>query len=222
METTAVFGAPPTVASASKTPGSKSAGADQLQLDFLKLLTTQLQYQDPLSPTQNTEFTSQMAQFSTLDAQNRSNDLLKQLLAAQGVGSMNQAVSYIGKQVVVPGNQTTVKGGMATVRFQMPETADATVYLYNQSGALVKEVPVQHVQSGERSVELNGIGEPDGAYTFAVAYAGEDGSKKMVSTLAASPVLGVINDPAGVMLDLGGWQVALSEVRRVEKAGGAG
>ncbi|MEO5348990.1 MAG: flagellar hook assembly protein FlgD [Magnetococcus sp. YQC-3] len=222
MDTTAVFGAPPTVVKPSNTASGKNEGADQLKLDFLKLLTTQLQYQDPLSPTQNTEFTSQMAQFSSLDAQNKSNDLLKQLLSAQGVGTLNQAVSYMGKQVVVPGNQTTVKNGAATVRFQMPETADAKVYLYNQSGALVKEVALQNVQSGERSAVVNGIGGPDGAYTFAVGYTAADGSHKTVSTMSSSQVVGVINDPAGVMLDLGGWQVSLTDVRRVEQTVGTG
>lgn len=195
----------------------KKQSAEQIKLDFLKLLTTQLQYQDPLSPTDNTEFTSQMAQFSSLDAQNRSNDLLQQLLAVQGAGAMNQAVSYMGKQVVFSGNQTTVKDGSATVRFQMPEAGDVAVQIYNQTGALVGETLVQGVQSGERSAVIGGIEGGNGAYLFTVSRLQEDGTQEALATYEAHQVTGVINEATGVLLDLSGRQAALADVRRVEQ-----
>ncbi|MBF0583928.1 MAG: hypothetical protein HQL80_06800 [Magnetococcales bacterium] len=218
MAVTAPYGTIPSVEQPATVVAGKQQNSDQLKLDFLKLLTTQLQYQDPLSPTDNTEFTSQMAQFSTLDAQNRSNDLLQQLLTAQGAGAMNQAVSYIGKQVVVPGNQTTVKGGAATVHFQMPEAGDATVQIYNQTGALVGEALLQGVQSGERSAVINGIGGGDGNYLFSVSRLGSDGTQTALSTFVANRVTGVVNGDTGVMLDMDGQLVALADVRRVEQA----
>ena len=57
--------------------------------DFLKLLVTQLQYQDPMKPSDNQEFMAQMAQFSSLEQmQNISKD-----------SSMTQAINLIGKKV---------------------------------------------------------------------------------------------------------------------------
>lgn len=208
----------PEVEQPGRVTGDKKQSSEQIKLDFLKLLTTQLQYQDPLSPTDNTEFTSQMAQFSSLDAQNRSNDLLQQLLAAQGTGAMNQAVSYMGKQVVFPGNQTTVKDKSATVRFQMPEAGDVTVQIYNQTGALVGEALLQGVQSGERSAVIDGIEGGDGTYLFTVSHIKPDGTQSALATYEAHRVTGVVNESTGVMLDLSGRQTALADVRRVEQA----
>ncbi|MEO5338974.1 MAG: hypothetical protein H7837_00445 [Magnetococcus sp. MYC-9] len=223
MTTAATFAAIPTVASGSAAATKKTQTPEQLKLDFLKLLTTQLQYQDPLSPTSNTEFTSQMAQFSSLDAQNQGNTLLQQLLAAQGGGAMNQAVAYMGKQVVVPGNQVDVHKGAATVRFDMPEGAESvTVDLFNPLGAAVGQTTLQGVSAGEQSAVLSNVAGSDGVYSFAVSYLGSDGSRKMATPLMSSPVTGVINNGSGVMLDLNGQQVALTDVRRVELAKSAG
>ena len=127
MEVTGSFGTIPLADKKANVFGDTAVSADKLQLDFLKLLVAQLQHQDPLEPTTNTEFTSQMAQFSSLDAQNRSNTLLEQLLTSQGTSQINQAVAFIGKQVVVSGNKTAMQDGAATVRFQMPEAGMANV-----------------------------------------------------------------------------------------------
>ncbi|MBF0460989.1 MAG: hypothetical protein HQL87_06305 [Magnetococcales bacterium] len=225
MTTTATYSPISTIAQSTSSSSSKSSSSsssvgsestDQMRMDFLKLLTTQLQYQDPLSPTSNTDFTSQLAQFSSLDNQGQTNNLLQQLLSAQGGGAMNQAVAYIGKQVVVPGNQTDVKSGAATVNFQMPITANATVDIYNQSGALVNETTLPNVQAGNQSAAISGISGTDGTYTFAVSYTGSDGSRQAATALMSGQVTGVINNgTSGVMLDLNGKQVALSSVYAV-------
>ncbi|MBF0184443.1 MAG: hypothetical protein HQM06_08645 [Magnetococcales bacterium] len=218
MATTPLFGAIPTTTGTSSGSGNNSTkSAQQLQLDFLKLLTTQLQYQDPLSPTDNTQFTSQMAQFSSLDAQNRSNDLLQKLLDVQGTGGMNQAVSYMGKWVIGSGNETAVKSGSAAVRFQMPTTGDVNIRIYNQFGQLIKSTDVQNVQAGEKNLAVGGIAAADGNYQFAVSLLENDGSQTALSTLQAQQVTGVINNgTSGILLQLGDRQVALSDVTRLE------
>ncbi|MBF0161157.1 MAG: hypothetical protein HQL88_02615 [Magnetococcales bacterium] len=221
MTTVANFGTIPTTQSSTSTD-SKKGGAEQLKLDFLKLLTTQLQYQDPLSPTSNADFTSQMAQFSSLDAQNQSNALLQQLLTAQGGSALNQAVAYMGKQVVVPGNQTSVQSGAATVYFELPEAVESVaVNVFDASGALVGETTLQAVPSGENQVRINGINAPNGNYRFTASYTGSDGNARAATTLISRPVTGVVNGGSGVLLDLDGQQVALTEVRRVELASSA-
>ena len=219
MATVESFGTIPAVQSGTSASSTENtAGStEQLRLDFLKLLTTQLQYQDPLSPTSNADFTSQMAQFSSLDAQHQSNTLLQQLLAAQGGGAMNQAVAYMGKQVVVPGNQTTVQDGSATVRFELPESvASASVDVFDTSGALVGQTTLQAVPGGENNVVINGIDGPDGTYIFAASYVGSDGGSRSAASLMARPVTGVVNNGSEVLLDLNGQQVALADVRRIE------
>lgn len=64
--------------------------------DFLKLLVAQLQYQDPMNPTDNNQFMQEQAQFSTVEG---INNLEKTMTAMQSQQQLAQSVSLIGKQV---------------------------------------------------------------------------------------------------------------------------
>ena len=85
------------------------------QEDFLKILLTQLSFQDPLKPMDNQEFIAQMAEFSGLELNRQSNDKTDLLLAFQ---SVSQAVGLIGKIVDVRDvTGTTVTGTVTTITF---------------------------------------------------------------------------------------------------------
>jgi flagellar basal-body rod modification protein FlgD len=80
--------------------------------DFLKLLITQLSYQDPTAPMDDKEFVAQMAQFSTLDQMtSMANDFskLKSMLSA------NEASGALGKNVELIDNDTLVQGAVKAV-----------------------------------------------------------------------------------------------------------
>ncbi|MEO5377722.1 MAG: hypothetical protein H7832_08075 [Magnetococcus sp. DMHC-6] len=189
--------------------------ADALQTDFLKLLTTQLQYQDPLEPMENTDFTSQLAQFSSLSAQQKSNDLLNKLLTSMGGSNLSQAVSYIGSNVVSEGNQTTVKEGEADVMFELGKTSDVTIALYDASGTEIQRLDPQTYHAGEWNVKLTDLQQADGIYSFK---AWVEGDSSAVTTLESGIVTGVINGANGTELNIGGRTVALENIRRVEQA----
>lgn len=78
------------------------------QQEFLVLLTTQLQNQDPLSPMDNTEFISQMAQFSTVEGIDRVNASVTSLGDMLGGNRVSTAASLLGHSVLVPGNMARV------------------------------------------------------------------------------------------------------------------
>jgi flagellar basal-body rod modification protein FlgD len=84
-----------TVTSAASTP---SAGASLGLQDFVKVLTTQLTYQDPLKPMDNQEFMAQMAQFTALEQTQQLNDRVQQLVdnqaALQSVGLIGRTVDF--------------------------------------------------------------------------------------------------------------------------------
>lgn len=87
----------------SKTDSSSGSSLDKDA--FLKLLVTQMQYQDPLEPTSNTEYMSQLAQFSSVE----------QLQNLGSIFSSNQALNLTGQYVIlnVPdstGNTKQVSG----------------------------------------------------------------------------------------------------------------
>jgi flagellar basal-body rod modification protein FlgD len=78
-----------------KKTGSNILGKD----DFLKILITQLQNQDPTSPMQDREFIAQMASFSSLEQMTNMNQTMQQFLTFQTEASLLQQSQMIGKQV---------------------------------------------------------------------------------------------------------------------------
>src|SRR5689334_23467445 len=78
------------------------------QDDFLKILLTQLQFQDPLKPLDNQEFIAQLAQFTNLEQTRELDDSVGTLLSIQ---SINQSIGLIGKTVDVAAQDgSTVTG----------------------------------------------------------------------------------------------------------------
>lgn len=83
----------------------KSSGAELGKDAFLQLLTTQLQYQDPLEPMDNTAMVSQLAQFSALEEMQNVSSAL----------SNSQALSLVGKNVIIEVGKSTENANTTTV-----------------------------------------------------------------------------------------------------------
>jgi flagellar basal-body rod modification protein FlgD len=136
------------VNAASATTGVTTTSSDNPMADFdtfLQLLTAQLANQDPLNPTDGTEFTAQLAQFSSLEQQINTNELLKQMINSQPDTQQAEAMSYIGKEILVPGDSFML-GETGNVEFNYDvdtklESAKAVVY--NSAGEKVHEFTVQ-------------------------------------------------------------------------------
>ncbi|MBF0189543.1 MAG: hypothetical protein HQL99_00165 [Magnetococcales bacterium] len=215
--TSGVYGSIPVVDTTSTKYAQTTQDADQLRVDFLKLLTAQLQYQDPMKPVENTEFTSQMAQFTGLNEQQKSNQLLEQLVKSQNVGQMNQAVSYIGKVAVVEGDTMSMASGEGTIRFDMPQAGAAAIDLLDETGQVVKSIPAQAFERGTQSYTIRDTAIANGSYRFSVTRQDSDGNAVAVSTLESGVVKAVINDTSGVILEMNGRRVNLADVRQVEQ-----
>lgn len=77
--------------------------SDLGQQDFLRLMTTQLQNQDPFAPMENGEFLAQMAQFSTVSGLESVNQTLGMISGQIGGGRIATGAALLGQQVLVPG-----------------------------------------------------------------------------------------------------------------------
>lgn len=95
------------------TDSTRRAGLQQE--DFLKVLLTQLSYQDPLKPMDNQEYIAQLAQFSGLEQTRQVNDRIGALLSLQ---SADQALGLLGKQVEVATSSGSVVGEVTTAGFE--------------------------------------------------------------------------------------------------------
>ena len=84
---------------------TRKASKDTLgQSDFLKLMTTQLQNQDPFAPMENAEFIAQMAQFSTVTGITDMNTTLSGMADQLGEFRIATAANLLGSSVMIPGN----------------------------------------------------------------------------------------------------------------------
>ena len=82
---------------------SSTGGSDLGKEEFLQLLVTQFQYQDPLNPMEDKEFIAQLAQFSSLEQNMQMNENLENLLSLQQQQTVIGAANYIGKTVSARG-----------------------------------------------------------------------------------------------------------------------
>jgi flagellar basal-body rod modification protein FlgD len=96
--------------------------------DFMKILLTQLTYQDPLKPMDNEQFMSQIAQFTTLEQSQQLNDKIDKLLAIQ---SATQSIGLIGKIVDVNASSGPLSG---TVKAMSISNGDPQLTITTPSG----------------------------------------------------------------------------------------
>lgn len=93
---------------------SLTANEQLSQNDFIKLFMSQLTYQDPLEPVDNSQFLAQLAQFSSVEQNRAMNEKLDNLLS---IGTTFQAASLVGKSVEISSNSTTSIGVISAVSF---------------------------------------------------------------------------------------------------------
>jgi flagellar basal-body rod modification protein FlgD len=200
---------------------NKTLGKD----DFLKLFTMQLRYQDPLKPLDNTEFTSQLAQFSSLEQLDNINTQLKDLLLYQNSLQNTLTNNLIGRKVKISGNEVHLKE-KAEICYTLPqEVSKVQVSIYNSSGALVKEVAIGQQTSGEQSYVWDGIDNsgnplPEGQYKFNIKAFDASGNPVDVATTAYGTVTGITFDNNTTYLIIDEiLKIQLSEIKEIK--GGA-
>lgn len=99
----------------SSTSGQSATDAFGLGFeDLLKIVLTQLTYQDPLKPMDNFQFVSQLAQFSQIQQTQQMSESLQTLVSAQ---STAQAASLLGRTVDVPASNVTLTGKVTAIAF---------------------------------------------------------------------------------------------------------
>lgn len=143
---------------------------------FLTLLTTQLKNQDPLSPTDSTEYMSQLASFSGVEQQVRTNDRLETIISVLGNGSSAGLAEWIGREVRAPA-AAAYAGEAIEVGFTPEDGADRTVLVV--TNAFGKEVARQTLAGDATGATWDGtdsLGNPaaHGDYAFTVeSYEGD-------------------------------------------------
>jgi len=208
------------------TPTVAAAGTsnDTLgQADFLKLMTAQLQNQDPFSPVDNSQMIAQMAQFSQLSGITEMNSTLKAMAAKLGGTSSSDAMSYVGKTVLVPGDTAygLTTGGLSGAVELGGDATGVKVSIEDANGNLLKTIDLGAQAQGKVEFNWDGktaAGDDAGSGPFRIsAIANADGKSVTTQTLVWAPVTSVSLPASGtpVVNAAGVGAVSLSDIREI-------
>ncbi|MBF0525173.1 MAG: flagellar hook assembly protein FlgD [Deltaproteobacteria bacterium] len=208
---------------ATPTQTSKTGNSNLGQADFLKLLVTQLQNQDPTSPMDNQQFIAQMAQFSQVQQMTSMNQSLQNIQMLQSSLNNTYSLSFIGKTVTATGNQMNLtKDGASAASFTLPADAKTvSASIYDANGTLVKTINYGAQKSGTYNVawdgtDNNGKAAANGAYTFTIQAQDQKGAPVTAQTLINGQVSGINYNPDGTTyLMVGGSKVTISQIQSI-------
>lgn len=165
---------------------------------FLRMLVAQLRHQDPLNPMDGTDFTAQLAQFSSLEQMFNMNSSLKAIQGALETQKEEENyMDYIGKEVVSLENALTVTNGKASGgAYTIAEPAEIMVSVYDSNGKEVRQIYPGYKTPGTHEIKWDGVDSSgnvvkDGVYTFTVKAIGDGGVSIPATTSVTGEVTGV-------------------------------
>lgn len=205
-------------------PAERGAATTALSSDFetfLKMLTTQMENQDPLNPLQSSDFAVQLATFSGVEQQVRTNDLLSGLAAQLSTSGMAQLASWIGTEVRSDG-PVLFEGEPITLFPTPAQGADAAFLIVkDETGRIVaqNEIPVSQEPLVWAGVAANGTPFAEGVYSFEVESRAQGEFMANSAVEHYSRVQEVKNEPGGAVLVMsGGVSLKADEILAVRGA----
>lgn len=186
---------------------------------FLNLLMTQLRNQDPTSPLDSNQFTSELVQFSSVEQQINTNSDLAQLIQLTQASQVEQSAGILGRPATVSSSQLSLQNGHATVNFQTPASEPINITIYNALGTAVDAVSVTSA-AGRNTWTWNGTSAsgttmPDGAYGVTVTAVNSTGIVSQVPFTITGTATAVTNNAGTVDLSMGSLSVPFSSVQSV-------
>lgn len=199
--------------------GPEKTGPRQLgQDDFLKLLITQLKNQDPLKPTDNTEFVSQLAQFSQLEQTAKQAQLLQQSLDAQTASLQFSLLPMIGRTITVGRELVQLGDGPAPFGYTLDKNASKVlVTIQDQQGQVVRTLEYRDRTAGPHTAEWDGKNQdgslmPKGMYRYLISAMDAEGKSVQVEGRASLTVSGVRMEDGQAKLLIGDIAVDPSDI----------
>jgi flagellar basal-body rod modification protein FlgD len=203
-----------------------ATSANQIQDRFLTLLVTQLKHQDPFSPMDNAQVTTQLSQISTVSGIDKLNttmtDLAKAMSSQMSASQAMSNVTMIGREVMAPSSKLNLIDGGATGAVELDQAAEkASVLVYGAAGNIVAKLDLDRPVAGMNKFTWDGKGLDgrrldNGTYSFAVN--ASVGTKSIPSTpyvVGKVTGVGVSGADSTLILD-GGSAVKFSQISRVQ------
>lgn len=213
--------------------GQSAASNDEIQFDdgskdnigrdeFLTLFVAQLRHQDPLNPLDSTEFTAQLAQYSSLEQLLNVNENLELMKTSQEQDYRLQALDFLGKEITADGDLLFLEPDkFSEGSFSITESANCTAFIMDANGIPVRTIPLGVLEAGQHQFQWDGRDasgkEMDsGIYSFEVTAMTGDEMIVPVTTQIAGKVTGVNLESNTPVLFLGDIPMYLSQVTEIK------
>ena len=188
---------------------------------FLTLLTAQLKNQDPLSPMDSKDFTNQLVQFSGVEQQLKTNDLLKSLTENTKLSAGATAVAYLGKEATANSSVATIPtGGTATWNYEIPRAAQTVSLRVLDSSGRVLATASGETSRGEKAFQWDGKDQSGravaaGTYRLEINATGADGQPIIGSISRRGIISGVDLSGSTPSVTIAGASVPLSSITKI-------
>lgn len=206
------------------TPDAGSRGSELGQAEFLELMLTQIQNQDPFEPMQNGEFVAQLAQFSSVTGLAEISASVATLSDVLLANQTLQASTMVGRRVLVESREALLPStGPLEASVELPiDAASAQVRITGPNGQLVREFPVSGEPGSIVEFSWDGISDEGtaglpGRYTVAATANNGSGNIDIPSFIQVQ-VVSVSIDPSGsgsLITTEDGRELSLNQVRAV-------
>ncbi|MEK6784207.1 MAG: flagellar hook assembly protein FlgD [Nitrospirota bacterium] len=202
---------------------SNKTGPQQLgQDDFLKLLVTQLKNQDPLKPTDNAEFVSQLTQFSQLEQTAKQSQLLQRSLDAQSASLQFTLLPMVGRRISIDHPLTQLENGQASLTYGLEKNAARVqITILDQNRQVVRTLDTTNLQAGLNQARWDGKDSkgtvmPPGVYEYAISAVDQQGASIVAKGRAQLTVTGVRMEEGQAKLAVGALSVDPSDIVEVQ------
>jgi flagellar basal-body rod modification protein FlgD len=191
--------------------------------DFLKLLTAQIQHQDPLAPMDSTTFVTQLAQLSQVEQSVQTNQNLEQIRGSLTNSAVVSDISLIGKRVEAESSQVKKEGSSTTFEYRLSDMAEeATAYILDAKGKPIRAMNLSEKTPGTaHAVTWDGRDDygnvvADGLYRISVGGKDAEGAGVSASTYVRSTVDSVtFADGTPRLVLSNGQNISSSQIRTV-------
>jgi flagellar basal-body rod modification protein FlgD len=199
------------------------AGRDYSQvskLDFMALLVAQIKNQDPTSPMDNAQFTSQITQFSMLEQLESMSASLENNVAVGTAINNTAMLALVGRNVTVAGNDVSLSGGTASESMiAAGANGRATIKITDENGRVVRTYE-QALTKGLNTVTWDGLTDEDvaaadGKYTISAEVKDNNGNAVAFTNLMTGAVSGLRYSDNQAIVMVNGEEFYVSEIYKV-------
>jgi flagellar basal-body rod modification protein FlgD len=207
-----------TAATTATTSLSSSSSSTLSSSDFLTLLVTELQNQNPLDPTSTTDFTSQLMSYANFEQQTSLNSNLSSLSTSFNSLLTLNSSNYIGQTVTAKADSATLENGSISFGYSLNSAAKNVTLTVSDSSGNTVWTGSGTTTAGSNSFTWDGTTtkgtqlSDGGSYSLSVTATDSSGSSVYGYTTVSGKVTAVDNSSGTTMLKIGNTSVAASSI----------